>query len=72
MCRLWSEENQLLFLSLPDGNSTLEDAINFFGCCFTDRIKGPSGVIKTKIEKIKKTPSDGTYTDLIKMSVWLR
>ena len=51
---------------------TLGDAINFFGCCLTDRIKGRSDVIKTKIEKIKKTPSDGTYEEIIKMSVWLR
>ena len=48
------------------------DAINFFGCCLTDRIKGHSDVIKTKIEKIKKPPYDGTYADIIKMSVWLR
>ena len=48
------------------------DAINFFGCSLTDRIKGNSDVIKTKIEKIKKTPSDGTYEEIIKMSVWLR
>jgi hypothetical protein len=44
----------------------------FFDCCLTDRIKEHSDVIKTKMEKIKKTPSDGTYEGIIKMSVWLR
>jgi hypothetical protein len=41
----------------------LGDAVNFFDCCLTDRIKGHSDVIKTKIEKIKKTPSDCTYEE---------
>jgi hypothetical protein len=57
--------------SLPD-DSTLGDAVNFFNCCLTDRIKEHSDVIKTKIEKIKKTPSDCTYEEIIKMSMWLR
>ena len=58
--------------SLSDDDSTLGHAINFFDCCLTDRIKRHSDVIKTKIEKIKKPPYDGTYADIIKMSVWLR
>ena len=32
-----------------------------FGCYLTDRIRGHSNVIKTKIEKIIKTSYDGTY-----------